>query len=176
MPYNVKRPKKAAFQKNFRQNATILNNPPLCGRKFEKQNSMSKILKVFDPFFTMDVDDTFVLSPDGKNYVAEHNEEFHTAKDGGDMNSSYHSTFTLSPKWAKQLVEDGYLEEVTISSEKPSFVNVFDEIDNLIEKYNQEYKSIAKTMANEPECLRVEKATVLSNILKVLNHLKSLRK
>ena len=138
---------------------------------------MSKILRVIDPFFTMDVDDTFTLSNDGKSYVAERNEEFHTAKDDGDLSSTFSSTFTLSPKWAQHLIDEGYLEEVT-PTEKPSkdFVNVFDEIDKLIEKYNAELVQLPKTMADTPECLRVEKTTVLTNLLKVLNYLKSLRK
>ena len=95
---------------------------------------MSKILRVIDPFFTMDVDDTFTLSNDGKCYVSERNEEFHTAKEDGDLNSTYSSTFTLSPKWAQQLIEEGYLEEVTPEKPSKDFVNVFDEIDKLHKK------------------------------------------
>ena len=138
---------------------------------------MSKILRVIDPFFTMDIDDTFTLSNDGKCYVAERNEEFHTAKEDSDLSSTYTSTFTLSPKWAQQLIEEGYLEEITTTEKtNKDFVNVFDEIDKLIEKYNAELVQLPKTMANSPECMKVEKTTVLSNLLKVLNYLKSLRK
>jgi maltose-binding protein MalE len=137
---------------------------------------MSKILRVIDPFFTMDVDDTFTLSNDGKCYISERNEEFHTAKEDGDLNSTYSSTFKLSPRWAQQLIEEGYLEEVTPEKPSKDFVNVFDEIDKLIEKYNAELIQLPKTMADTPECLRVEKTTVLTNLLKVLNYLKSLRK
>lgn len=137
---------------------------------------MSKILKVVEPFFLVNVGDTFVLSEDGKFYVAEHNEEFHTAKDDGDMSSSYTSEFKISIKWAQQLIEDGYLEEVTISDGKPAFVNVFDEIDNLLNKYTIELKNLPNDMVDAPECLKVEKTTVISNIIKILEHLKSLRK
>lgn len=137
---------------------------------------MSKILKVVEPFFLVNVGDTFVLSEDGKFYVAEHNEEFHTAKDDGDMSSSYTSEFKISIKWAQQLIEDGYLEEVTISDSKPTFVNVFDEIDNLLSKYTTELKNLPNDMVDAPECLKVEKTTVISNIIKILEHLKSLRK
>lgn len=137
---------------------------------------MSKILKVVEPFFLVNVGDTFVLSEDGKFYVAEHNEEFHTAKDDGDMSSSYTSEFKISIKWAQQLIEDGYLEEVTISDGKPAFVNVFDEIDNLLSKYTTELKNLPNDMVDAPECLKVEKTTVISNIIKILEHLKSLRK
>lgn len=144
--------------------------------KFEKTN-MSKILKVIDPFFTMNTGDTFILSADGKSYVAEHNEEFLNVTDDADMSSTYTSKFTLSTKMAEQLVEDGYLDEVVENSkENRSFVNVFDEISNLIDKYEDEMNGLPETMKGQPECLKVEKTTVLTNILKVLYHLKSLRK
>jgi hypothetical protein len=137
---------------------------------------MSKVLRVIDPFFVMEIGDTFTLSEDGKKYISQHNEEFHTAKDDGDLNSTYNSTFEISLKWAKQLIEDGYLEEVEETDKSTPFVNVFDEIDTLIDKYQTELNNLPNTMAKAPECLKVEKTTVLSNLLSVLNHLKSLRK
>lgn len=134
---------------------------------------MSKILKVIESFFTVEEGDTFVLSEDGKTYTCEHNEEFHKAGDSNDINSSFTSTFSISAGYAKQLIEDGYLEEVAPTK---SFVNVFDEIDNLIGKYTNDLNNIDAEMANQPQCLKVEKTTVLTNILSVLNHLKTLRK
>lgn len=139
------------------------------------KNNMSKILRVIEPFFVMELNDTFTLSEDGKVYTSEHNEEFHTAKEDGDMTSSYNSKFAISPKWAQQLIEDGYLEEVDAPKDN-KFVNVFDEIDNLIDRYQKELKEIPMMLSGQPECLKVEKTTVLTNILSVLNHLKSLRK
>ena len=140
------------------------------------RNKMSKILRVIEPFFVLGLDDTFVLSPDGTCYVAEHSEEFHTSKEDDELTSSYNSSFTISLKWAKQLIEDGYLEEVEDKQTKSSFVNVFDEIDKLLAKYTNELNDVKMMMAGEPECLIVEKTTVLKNIIKVLEHLKSLRK
>ena len=139
------------------------------------KNNMSKILRVIEPFFVMDLNDTFTLSEDGNVYTAEHNEEFHTAKEDGDMSSSYNSTFAISPKWAQQLIEDGYLEEVDAPKDN-KFVNVFDEIDTLIARYQKELSELPMMMGGQPECLKVEKTTVLTNILSVLNHLKALRK
>lgn len=138
---------------------------------------MSKILRVIDPFFNTEVGDTFVLSEDKKTYVTERNEEFHTAKDDSDLASSFKSSFSISVKWAEQLIEDGFLEEVseTVNGDK-EFVNVFDEIDNLLSKYNQELINLPKDMKDSPECLKVEKISVLSNMIKLLTHLKSLRK
>ena len=137
---------------------------------------MAKVLRVIEPFFDMDVDDTFVLSDDAKFYVFEKNEEFHTnSSETEDLTSSLKSTFKISIKWAKQLVEDGYLEEVNEKA-NPKFVNVFDEIEKLLNAYQEELKLIPETMKESPECLRVERTTVLMNMIKVLSYLKTLRK
>lgn len=136
---------------------------------------MSNILRVIDPFFITEVGDMFTLAEDGKTYSFQKNEEFHKAGDDGDVNSSYSATFNISVDYAAQLIKDGYLEEVN-ADKKGNFVNVFDEINNLIERYNEQLKNIDLDMANEPQCLKVEKTTVLTNILSVLNHLKTLRK
>ena len=144
--------------------------------KFEKNNkTMSKILRVIEPFFVLNVDDTLTLSADGKYYETERNEEFHSNSDDSDMSSTFKGSFTISTKWAKQLIEDGFLEEVN-PKKSDSFVNVFDEIDEMLERYKSQLANVPMEMAEDPECLRVEKTTVLKNIIKVLEHLKSLRK
>lgn len=136
---------------------------------------MSKILRVIEPFFVLDVDDTLELTPDGKFYLSNRNEEFRSNNEESDLMSSYKSEFCISAKWAKQLIEDGFLLEVE-PEKKQTFVNVFDEIDNLLGQYQKDLENINIDMANEPECVKVEKTTVLTNIIKVLNHLKTLRK
>jgi hypothetical protein len=137
---------------------------------------MAKVLRVIEPFFDVDVDDTFVLSDDAKFYVFEKNEEFHTnSSETEGLTSSLKSTFKISIKWAKQLVEDGYLEEVNEKA-NAKFVNVFDEIEKLLNAYQEELKLIPETMKESPECLRVERTTVLMNMIKVLSYLKTLRK
>ena len=137
---------------------------------------MAKVLRVIEPFFDVDIDDTFVLSDDAKFYVFEKNEEFHTnSSETEDLTSSLKSTFKISIKWAKQLVEDGYLEEVNEKA-NAKFVNVFDEIEKLLNAYQEELKRIPETMKESPECLRVERTTVLMNMIKVLSYLKTLRK
>ena len=137
---------------------------------------MSKTLRVIDPFFILEVGDTLTLSEDGKFYTFERNEEFHKAGASNDLNSTYSSNFTISLDYAKELIKDGYLEEVGDKTVKGPFVNVFDEIDNLIERYQKELSNIDLDMAGQPQCVKVEKTTVLTNILSVLNHLKTLRK
>lgn len=82
------------------------------------------------------------------------------------------STVELSEDYVKELVNRGYL----VDDNAKNFVNVFDEIDSLLAKYNKEIQELDETMKNEPACLKVEKETVLRNMKKVLEHLKSLRK
>lgn len=135
---------------------------------------MAKTLRVIDSFFVMEVGDTFVLSEDGKYYISCHNEEFRKNDEDGDVNSSYTSEYRISTEYAEQLVKDGYLEEV--GSTRKDFVNVFDEIDNLINRYQTDLANIDADLAGEPQCVKVEKTTVLTNLLSVLNHLKTLRK
>ena len=137
---------------------------------------MAKTLKVIDSFFVVEVGDLFTLSEDGSCYVFQRNEEFHKAGDESELNSAYNSTFTISTSYAQQLIKDGYLEEVVEKAETKPFVNVFDEIDKLIEKYKNELLNLDKDLKDSPMCVRVEKTTVLTNILSVLDHLKNLRK
>lgn len=137
---------------------------------------MSKTLRVIDQFFEMEIGDIFTLSEDGTKYVFEHNEEYRKEADNsnGPVNSSYNVTFAISTEYAKELIREGYLEEVT--DDKTDFVNVFDEIDKLTTVYADELHNMAENHPDYPECLKVEKTTVLTNLLKVLKHLKSLKK
>ena len=74
------------------------------------------------------------------------------------------------------MVKNGILEDPFATKTNSSFVNVFDEIDDMLIKYNADLHNIDKDMKGQPECLKVEKPTVLSNLIKVLTHLKGLRK
>lgn len=126
----------------------------------------------------MEVGDTFELSADGKRYISEYNEEYNKYDDDRVSDSSYHSSFSISVDYAKELIEDGVLEEVVDKADKKdsNFVNVFDEIDNLLTKYNAQLETLDKDMVNSPQCLKVERKTVLSNMVKLLSHLKNLKK
>lgn len=135
---------------------------------------MKNTLRVIEPFFTAEAGDTFVLTENG-NYASQRNEEFHKAGESSELNAQYSSTFSISPQYAKQLIKEGYLEEIQKDSDC-KFVNVFDEINNLIVKYENDLKNVEDTMKDAPQCLKVEKTTVLTNILEVLNYLKSLKK
>jgi hypothetical protein len=136
---------------------------------------MAKTLRVIDPFLYMEVGDTFEYDAESNMYTAQHSEEFHKSDESDSaLRSIYQSNFAISADYAKELIMDGYLEEV--GETKKMFTNVFDEINRLIEKYSDEKKNLNEDMANMPECLKVERATVLNNIIAVLDHLKELKK
>lgn len=137
---------------------------------------MSRILQVTKPFFVMEVGDTFELSQDENEYVSSFNME--RKEDDNDNDSfvaKYSSSYTISKEFAQTLIKGGFLKEVEEKQNAP-FVNVFDEINTLIDTYQDELNKLDADMANMPACLKVEKETVLNNLITVLEHLNSLRK
>ena len=145
-----------------------------------KNNNMAKTLRVIDPFFIMEVGDTFDFDPETNMYVSHHKEEFYKMddRDSNEIKSSYSSEFQISPEYANNLVEDGYLENADEdnNSKKSTFVNIFDEIDNLLSKYKRDLDNINEDTMNLPICVKVERETVLNNLCTLLEHLKSLKK
>lgn len=138
---------------------------------------MAKILRVIEPFFIMELGDTFEYSEDTKMYSSKHNEEFYDMnKDSADkIKSTYNSEFQISEEYAQTLLNEGYLEEVN-NIEKPAFVNIFDEIDTLLEKYQKGLETLEQDMIDLPTCVKVERESVLTNLVTLLQHLKSLKK
>ena len=136
---------------------------------------MTKILKVIKPFFVMENGDTFEYNADTDQYESVYNEEHNSSnEDNSTVVSSYNSVYRISKEYAKMLLDNGYVEEV---DEKKRFVNIFDEIDNKLNEYNNElYTLKTKTDENTPQCLLVEKETVLRNMIKLLEYLKGLKK
>lgn len=138
---------------------------------------MTKILKVIKPFFIMEVGDTFELSEDKEFYVSEYNEgTSSTDDDNNTMKAEYTSKYTISLDYAKMLINEGFLEEVTQPTGKHEFVNVFDEINNLINQYKEDLSMLDETTKDQPACLKVERETVLRNLIKVLEYLLTLRR
>jgi hypothetical protein len=136
---------------------------------------MTKILKVIKPFFVMEKGDTFEYNADTDQYESVYNEEHNSSnEDNSTVVSSYNSVYRISKEYAKMLLDNGYVEEV---DEKKRFVNIFDEIDNKLNEYNNElYTLKTKADENTPQCLLVEKETVLRNMIKLLEYLKGLKK
>lgn len=140
---------------------------------------MGKTLNVIEDFAYLTAGDVLTLSEDGTEYVAESHEVFdRNSDDNTEFRSSFTSRFTISPAYAQELIENGILEDPSYTDDATnrSFVNVFDEIDDLLSTYGEELEKLPTEMKDQPECLKVEKATVLSNLVSVLNHLKSLKK
>lgn len=136
---------------------------------------MTKILKVVKPFFVMEEGDTFEYNEETAQYESVYNEEHNSSnEDNSTVVSSYNSVYRISKEYAKMLLDNGYIEEV---DEKKRFVNIFDEIDNKLSEYNNElYTLKTKADENTPQCLLVEKETVLRNMIKLLEYLKGLKK
>lgn len=136
---------------------------------------MTKILKVIKPFFVMENGDTFEYNADTDQYESVYNEEHNSSnEDNSTVVSSYNSVYRISKEYAKMLLDNGYVEEV---DDKKRFVNIFDEINNKLSEYNNElYVLKSKADENTPQCLLVEKETVLINMIKLLEYLKGLKK
>jgi hypothetical protein len=136
---------------------------------------MTKILKVIKPFFVMENGETFEYNADTDQYESVYNEEHNSSnEDNSTVVSSYNSVYRISKEYAKMLLDNGYVEEV---DDKKRFVNIFDEIDNKLSEYNKElYVLKSKSDENTPQCLLVEKETVLRNMIKLLEYLKGLKK
>lgn len=138
---------------------------------------MNKTLNVIEPFMYFEPGDVFECTEDGKNYVYE-DSEFTTVNNesDGEMKTSYTFKFVISSKYAEELVKNGILEDPFATKNTEPFVNVFDEIDDMLTIYSNELKNIDKDMKDQPTCLKVEKTTVLNNMIKLLNHLKGLKR
>ena len=141
---------------------------------------MAKILKVTKPFFVMEIGDTFEYDANTKQYKSVYNIE-HNGSDEKNTTvvSTYNSVYTISEEYAKMLIDNGYLEEsyIDTESEKPTqFVNIFNEIDKLISEYSKDLNDVDNEYKDMPECIKVEKVTVIKNLLKLLTYLKSLQK
>ena len=139
---------------------------------------MTKILKVVKPFFVMEIGDTFEYDNDTNQYKSVYNVENNSSNDNNStVMSSYSSVYTISTEYAKVLIGQGYLEQVDENTaESKKFVNVFDEISNLISVYNKDLVDVLRSDDNTPQCLKIERETVLRNMIKLLEHLNSLKK
>lgn len=140
----------------------LLLKSALQGQKLK----IMKNLKVIKPFSGLEVGDILTLTADGKMFEIENH------IDG--LTVAFSSKFSISVPYAEQLVKEGYLLDVKTSDEK--FKNVFDEIDRLLNEYQNDYKTIDEDYAEMPACLKIEKQTVLNNLISVLTYLKNLKK
>ena len=136
---------------------------------------MTDILKVIKPFYMLKEGDTFKINEDGDKYSSVYSESYDDESGSGTQAVSYTRDYTISTDYAEELIKEGYLEAVE-PRKNSSFINVFDEIDNLLETYSEDLKNTNEDFEDMPQCMKVERETVLSNLIKVLNHLKNLKK
>lgn len=139
---------------------------------------MAKTLRVINPFFVMELGDTFEYDDKAKMYRSVHKEEFYKADDSAtnEIKSSYSSEFVISVDYAETLIKEGYLEVVEDTLATGEFINVFDEINTLLAQYKDGLKALESDTKGLPLCLKAERESVLTNLVTLLEHLKSLKK
>ena len=136
---------------------------------------MMKELKVIEPFFNLEIGDKLTLTEDGKSYVFTDSDSSVDKTESGDSKFSFSATFKIDSVYAQELIKNGYLEEVDYKK-NDTFRNVFDEIDIMLNRYNEELDNLDRDFDDKPACLKVEKGTVLNNLIKALSHLRELKK
>ena len=138
---------------------------------------MTKLLKVVKPLWNLEPGDEFTYDSEAEKYVAGNKYSF----DEDNFVFEHNSNYSISKDFAEKLIKDGCLKEYNKLEDKSNkknedFVNVFSEIDALLGTYTDQLNNIDEDCSSYPECLKLEKRTVLTNLVKVLNHLKELKK
>lgn len=144
-------------------------------RKLKKINNMNKTLTVIKPYGWMEPGEIFELSADGKTYVNTHTNEYSSTLKDADINSKMVTEYSISTDFAKDLISDGILDDGE-KKEGRNFVNVFDTMDDMLDTYQKDLNNIDTDMKDSPACLKIEKETVLRNLIKTLSYLRSLKK
>lgn len=135
-----------------------------------------KNLKVNRSFSVLDKGDILVPVNNGEDYEIECSEDYTDHCEGQEYKASFNSKFSISKSYAEELIKRGILSTVEENKRENDFKNVFEEIDNLINEYTKTLNNIDKDCEDCPECVKLEKTTVLKNCITVLNYLKSLKK
>lgn len=139
---------------------------------------MKDIFTVKKQFGWMEPGDTFELSDDNL-YECKRTETFSNISEDGDSIAKTSMSFSVSKDYIEFLEKNGIVshgsEKNTENTKSTKFKNVFDEIDNMLETYNEDLENIEKDMKDSPACMKVEKETVLRNLIKALDYLKSLK-
>ena len=136
---------------------------------------MNKTLTVIKPYGWMEPGEIFELSTDGKTYVNTHTNEYSSTLKDADINSKMVTEYSISTDFAKDLISNGILDDGE-KKEDRNFVNVFDTMDDMLDTYQKDLDNIDTDMKDSPACLKIEKETVLRNLIKTLSYLRSLKK
>jgi hypothetical protein len=140
---------------------------------------MAKTLRVVEPFLVLMTGDMFEYDEETNMYVSQRKEEYYENGDSHSkqIKSTFSTNFSISPEYAKDLINEGILEEATETEQnKTPFVNIFDEIDTLLARYTEQLNDVEENSNDIPACMKIERETVLNNMITLLKHLKSLKK
>lgn len=147
---------------------------------------MTKLLKVTSPIWDLEIGDTFTFDENTKTYTAKDESSYAESGDCGSMTFTHSAQCTISEDMAKSLIEDGFVAEfpgtkdntkaVSANKDDKKFVNVFNVMDDLRSTYNNDLTHIDATCADCPECLKVERITVLKNLISLIDYLKTFKK
>lgn len=137
---------------------------------------MNKTLQVQKDFDQAKVGDIYNLSEDGKSYVYESVEDnsYVDARTGSTISSKNSYRNEISEAYAEKLLSLGYLS--TVEDKQKEYKNVFHEMEHLRDTYIENLKNLDEDYKDQPACVKVEAETVLSNMIKLCDHLLSLQK
>jgi hypothetical protein len=140
---------------------------------------MAKTLRVVEPFLVLMTGDMFEYDEETNMYVSQRKEEYYEIGDSHSkqIKSTFSTNFSISPEYAKDLINEGIIEEATETEQnKTPFVNIFDEIDTLLARYTEQLNDVEENSNDIPACMKIERETVLNNMITLLKHLKRLKK
>lgn len=137
---------------------------------------MNKTLQVQKDFDQAKVGDIYNLSEDGKSYVYESVEDnsYVDARTGSTISSKNSYRNEISEAYAEKLLSLGYLSAV--EDKQKEYKNVFHEMEHLRDTYIENLKNLDEDYKDQPACVKIEAETVLSNLIKLCDHLLSLQK
>lgn len=137
---------------------------------------MNKTLQVQKDFDQAKVGDIYNLSEDGKSYVYESVEDnsYVDARTGSTISSKNSYRNEISEAYAEKLLSLGYLS--VVEDKQKEYKNVFHEMEHLRDTYIENLKNLDEDYKDQPACVKVEAETVLSNMIKLCDHLLSLQK
>lgn len=137
---------------------------------------MNKTLQVQKDFDQARVGDIYNLSEDGKSYVYESVEDnsYVDARTGSTISSKNSYRNEISEAYAEKLLSLGYLSAV--EDKQKEYKNVFHEMEHLRDTYIENLKNLDEDYKDQPACVKIEAETVLSNMIKLCDHLLSLQK
>jgi len=135
---------------------------------------MNKTLIVAKPYAWMEPGEKFTLSDNGTMYTNTRVDEYSNTDKDSDISSRVETSYSISTDAASKLIKAGILTDN--DTQKSAFVNVFDTMDDMIHTYQDDLDNIDEDMKDAPACLKIEKETVLRNLIKTVSYLRSLKK